>query len=388
MTSCKLCRRPAIAPPLDFGAQSLSNRYLRAADEAQPAFPLSIGVCVRCGTAQLLDLAPPEELRPRFDWLSYNEPESHLDDVASLIRRLPGVGPNSIAGGLGYKDESTLRRLRNLGLAGVWLADDRTDLGVDLLQRNLTPAATERLVRVHGRPDVFVLRHLLEHAHDIHAVLTGLRRLVAPGGHLVLEVPDAVRALERCDYSTVWEEHVFYFTPATLRQCLALAGFEVVRLESYHYSLENSLVAVARPAWGPQPLRSPREVRVETERMRRFIDRYPGVRGERAASLRRGRTALLGAGHHGAAFLNLFRLGTAVDFVVDDDPHKHGLYMPGSRLPILPSSQLVERAVNLCLMTVRPEVEAAVVRKNEAFAARGGRLASIFPDSSYALQAA
>jgi hypothetical protein len=38
-------------------------------------------------------------------------------------------------------------------------------------------------------------------------------------------------------------------------------------------------------------------------------------------------------------------------------------------------------------MAVRPEAEAAVVRRNTAFTGRGGRLASIFPDSPYALQA-
>ena len=36
-------------------------------------------------------------------------------------------------------------------------------------------------------------------------------------------------------------------------------------------------------------------------------------------------------------------------------------------------------------MTVRPEIEDAVVAKNAAFTARGGRLASVFPDSHYTI---
>jgi hypothetical protein len=59
--------------------------------------------------------------------------------------------------------------------------------------------------------------------------------------------------------------------------------------------------------------------------------------------------------------------------------------MPGSKAPILPSSALVDRDIRLCLMTVRAEIEDAVAAKNAAFTAKGGILASIFPESTYAL---
>ena len=94
---------------------------------------------------------------------------------------------------------------------------------------------------------------------------------------------------------------------------------------------------------------------------------------------------MLGAGHLSAAFINLYGLADVIDFVADDNPKKHGLFMPGSRAPIMPSSELVTRDVKLCLMTVRPEIEDLVVGKNAAFTDRGGRLASVFPDSRYAL---
>ena len=117
---------------------------------------------------------------------------------------------------------------------------------------------------------------------------------------------------------------------------------------------------------------------------------FPAVRDAHRQRLRtfaraRGKVAMLGAGHLSAAFINLYGLADVIDFVADDNPKKHGLLMPGSRLPILPSSELVTRDVKLCLMTVRPEIEDLVVGKNAAFTAPGGRLASVFPDSRYSL---
>jgi hypothetical protein len=94
---------------------------------------------------------------------------------------------------------------------------------------------------------------------------------------------------------------------------------------------------------------------------------------------------MLGAGHLSGAFINLYGLADVVEFVADDNPKKQGLFMPGSRLPILPASELVRREVDLCLMTVRPEIEGEVAERNASFRSRGGVLASVFPESPFAL---
>ena len=75
----------------------------------------------------------------------------------------------------------------------------------------------------------------------------------------------------------------------------------------------------------------------------------------------------------------------AIDCVIDDNPHKRGLFMPGSRLPIVGSSALLERGIRLCLLSLNPIGEQKVIEKNAAFVAAGGAFASIFPASERAL---
>ena len=58
-----------------------------------------------------------------------------------------------------------------------------------------------------------------------------------------------------------------------------------------------------------------------------------------------------------------------------------GCSCPGRGYQFLPSSELVKREIDLCLMTVRPEIEDAVIANNATFTARGGILASVFPGS-------
>jgi len=390
MHTCRICARGGVREWLDFGPQALRNRFFRSADDPEYAHPLAIGYCNSCGIVQLASPPPVEELRPRFAWLSYNEPEGHLDALVASLTKLPGITSGSLFIGLTYKDDSALARLSRLGFWATRRLDPRADLGIDSpfagiesVQERLTPAAAGALTAKLGRPDLLLVRHVLEHTHDTRAALAWTATLVSPGGYIVFEVPDAARALDRLDYTTVWEEHALYFTPSTLRACLEGAGFEVVSLESYRYTLENSLVAIVR-------LSNQRVTRgansEELAQGERFVLEFPRVRDRVRQQLGdRGRIAMLGAGHLAGAFVNLYGLAKRIEFVADDNPHKQGLFMPGSRLPILPSSELVARDIELCLMTVRPEIEGAVAAKNATFTARGGILASVFPDSPYAL---
>ncbi len=67
-----------------------------------------------------------------------------------------------------------------------------------------------------------------------------------------------------------------------------------------------------------------------------------------------------------------------IDFVADDTPQKQNKFLPGARLPILPSAELVERKIALCLLALSINNENAVIGRNEAFVRAGGTFRSIF----------
>src|SRR6266511_4219036 len=249
-----------------------------------------------------------------------------------------------------------------------------------------------RIAQRRGLSDLLIVRHILEHAHQPLRFVRALSQLVSPGGYLVFEVPDCTKALDNCDYTTLWEEHVLYFTPETFKWSLRCADLSPVRFECYPYPFENSLVCIAQRTSTTAP-GSPSQSTVEFERARakRFAREFPGQRARLKEffadyKLRKGRIAIFGAGHLACAFASLFELDEFIDLVIDYNPHKQGLFMPASHLPIVGSAGLMERDVKLCLLSVNPEAEEKVIRKHQAFIARGGAVASIFPASKYALK--
>mgnify|MGYP001313105075 CR=1 FL=1 len=61
-----------------------------------------------------------------------------------------------------------------------------------------------------------------------------------------------------------------------------------------------------------------------------------------------------------------------VDCVIDDHPKKNELVMPGSHLPIVPSSELHERSIKICISTLSPESEVKVKNKLPDYFSSGG----------------
>ena len=392
--SCFLCRSTALAPVIDIGPQPIGNRFLKKRDDPEETFPIALLQCSTCGLVQIEEPVPASALKPPYDWITYNEPEPHLDALVDILMTLPGIAAGSIAAGVSFKDDSTLARLEKKGLT-TWRLDPASDLGitesgigVETIQDRLTPAAADAVVRPPA--DLLLVRHILEHATEPLLFLDALMHLLKPGGYLVVEVPDCSRAFDGRDYTTIWEEHTLYYTPDTFRQGFVRAGLDVVRTENYPYPFENSLVAIVRRRTAAPKQADATDLEHERRRGRMFGEAFPAQR-ERVRRLfetyrrDRGRIVLFGAGHLAVTFLSVFGVEDLVDAVIDDNPNKRGMFMPGSRLPIVGSAALENPDISLCLLSLNPIGEEKVMAKNKAFVERGGTFASIFPASAHAL---
>jgi hypothetical protein len=397
MNRCHLCHEHAVDRLRDFGPQPVCNRFLAAPDADEQIFPMVLGQCNRCGTVQLMQLVPSDELRARFPWITYTEPSTHLDWLVQTSAALPGISKDSRICGIFLPTDPTLARFEAAGFTHTWRLDCAADLGVndacagtETIQGRLDESAAEAIAARRGQPDLIVARHILEHTHDPSRLMRALHRLVNPRGYVIFEVPDCQPALEKNDYTTLWEEHVFYFTAVTLAGCLEKHGWRIV----HQKRMGPSLVAFAQPAeikGGQLPVN---QIAAESSRAKAFAAAFPGqreaVKGLLSGFAReRGKIAVFGAGHLSCVFINLMELKDVLFCVIDDHDQKQGRFMPGSRLPIHPSREL-EKGIALCLSSLGPETDARLSAKNpgvRAFLERGGEWRSLLPGETHLLEA-
>jgi len=396
---CQLCKQVSVREMLDLGRQPITNRFLGKYNDKEYSYPMRIGLCQVCAAVQLLDPVPARHLLPRFDWITYNEPEEHVEKLAQAIAQLPGLNRDSLISGVSFKDDSTLLKLKNQGFNHVYRFDAQKDLkirnkraGAETIQSSFTVKQARKLKTKYGAQDLVIARHILEHAQNIPEFLEALKTLIKPQGYIVIEVPDCAQALEKNDYTTLWEEHTLYFTPQTFKNAFAFHGLKLLQFAIYPYLFENVLTVVLQhdeEACGAKTFLSGCDE--EKERMLKFskgLVRKKLVFKELILKYRQNgkRVAVFGAGHLAATMINLLNLSDCIDLVIDDNPHKQGLFMPGSRLKICGSAALLEENVKLCLLGFSPEKEDKVIEKNQKFSQAGGVFASIFPASKYYLE--
>jgi cupin fold WbuC family metalloprotein len=402
-TFCNLCNKRTVKTHIQLNNQPICNRFLQNSFELEQTFPINFGQCESCSLSQLVSPAPYEERTPKLDWITYVEPEGHLDDLAEKISKLPGLNLDSKIFGIGVNDKPLLNRMAKLGFNNAKVLDLKNDLGLDnpnsgveAVQAVLTIEKAKTIVEKEGLFDLVVARYIFEHTENLQGLLESLKTVLSPNGYIIIEVPDCTLGLDKKEYVMLWEEHLAYFTPTTIRHL-----FDLSNLSLEHFGDYEPLVVIGRKVEEKldtleiSSIEKVNEVMQEAvskeiASVEKFGNTFSATKDHINTLLKnykkeKGKIALLGAGHFACGFINYFDLKDLIECVIDDNPHKQGLFMPGSKIPIYNSTALLERGIKLCLLSVNPRIENKVKDNNKIFIDNGGEFCSIFVNSEIAL---
>jgi SAM-dependent methyltransferase len=195
---------------------------------------------------------------------------------------------------------------------------------------------------LESNADLVVCRHVLEHIPQPASFLAAVRQALGERMQTAVyfEVPNALFTLEDLGVWDLIYEHCSYFSPSSLRSAFAHSGFHVTDMDIAFDGQFLSIEAMPDPdaSRAHKTLITPREnERLErlSENVGAFRESYLNKLGEWHARLKNScaqhkRTVLWGAGAKGVMFLNALDLGSVVEYVVDINPHKQGLYIAGT----------------------------------------------------------
>jgi len=386
---------------LDLGKQPISNRFLTPdSNETIPRYPLKVMLDNETGLVKLENPFPVEEVKPRYDWLTCFEPEDHLDNMVEKILNLPNISKNSVFAGYSFKDDSTLDRLQAKGFSKLWRIDPQSDLGisdlcanVETFQDEFTLSKANQILKRRNIADVMIVRHVVEHAYRLPEFVSAINSLVDNEGYVVWELPDCESALSKGDFTSIWEEHIHYFTSHTFKQMLESSGYTIIYYESVPYPQEDSLIVITKKNEKGKPsfFHDKSAINIENARAYEFAKKVTLRKKVIQRKLEKfknsgGTIAIFGAGHLSVAFIAMMEISDMIDFVIDDNPNKRGMIMPIGGIKILDSDSLYSRGVSLCLLGLNPLNQPKVILKHALFRDNGGIFASIFPDTDNALE--
>jgi SAM-dependent methyltransferase len=392
ISACRSCGGTKLPSVFDMGLMPPSDGFSRSAAAADPTYPLEVLMCEGCGLAQLGHTVAPDALfgQDYFYFSSYTQ--TVLDNAkenveAALARFRPGA--DALVVELASNDGYLLKQVaaRGIRVLGIDPAPHPVEAaraaGIETVHAFFTEALAAELEAEGRQASLLFASNVLAHVADTQDFVRGIRRLLRPDGTAIIEAPYLRDLLEHLEFDTVYHEHLCYFSATALRGLFARQGLhlnDVERIAIHGGSLRIFVQKQDAPSARLLAMLE-EERRIGLDRadvFQAFAARVAAVGEELRGLLRRlraegKRIAGYGAAAKGTILLNFFRIGAEdLLWIADKNPHKHGLYVPGMKVPIVGPERIeADRPDYLLVLPWNHREE--IMRQLADFARAGGR---------------
>ncbi len=366
---CRHCKAELDLDLVDLGTSPPSNAYLRSGDLDAPElwFPLRVKVCESCWLVQTEDFARHDDLfTDDYAYFSgFSEGwVAHCRTYADRMVRELGLDADSTVVEVASNDGTLLREfhdrsIRCLGIeptAGTAAASRL--IGLEVVQEFLTVPVAERLRKDGLRADLLAANNVLAHVPDILGFAKACCVLLADAGVATFEFPHLMELVEGTQFDTIYHEHFSYLSLTAVAAVFEDAGLLIVDVEQLETHGGSLRVHVRRADAGRRTPAGAVTDLLGLELAAGVASRafYEGFQ-EAAQRVRDGLLRFLldaresgrtvagyGAAAKGNTLLNFAGVGQdMVEFVVDRNPVKQGMFLPGSRIPIVAEEHLRDR---------------------------------------------
>jgi SAM-dependent methyltransferase len=392
ISACRSCGGTDLPSVFDMGLMPPSDGFSRSATAPDATYPLEVLMCTGCGLAQLGHTVAPDALfgQDYFYFSSYTQ--TVLDNAksnveAALARFQPG--PDALMVELASNDGYLLKQVAARGhrVLGIDPAPHPVEAaraaGVETVHAFFTEALAAELAAEGRQASHLFASNVLAHVADTQDFVRGIRRLLRPDGTAIIEAPYLRDLVDHLEFDTIYHEHLCYFSATALRELFRRQGLhlnDVERIPIHGGSLRMFVQKRDTP--------SGRLLAMLAEERESGLDRPDAFRafaasvasvGQELRDLLRGlraegkRVAGYGAAAKGTILLNFFRIGADdLLWIADKNPHKHGLHVPGMKVPIVGTDRIeADRPDYLLILPWNHREE--IMRQQADFARRGGR---------------
>lgn len=388
---------------LSLGSMPLANALVTAEELDQPesTYPLELAFCPECSLVQITETVPPEKLfRDYLYFSSFSDTMlRHAQTIVERVLASRTLDANSLAVEIASNDGYLLQYYKNAGIPvlGIEPAVNiarvaQDERGIRTMTDFFGAETAERLVEQGERADVIHANNVLAHVPDLNGFARGLRLLLKPEGVAIIEVPYVKDLIDRCEFDTIYHEHLSYFSLTALNQLFDRHGLSIQDVErlAIHGGSLRIFVAIRN---GTQTNSAVAELLAEEERWgvnrlefyQDFARRVAGLKTSLRNFVfdlkdRKLRLAAYGAAAKGSTLLNYFGIDkSALDFVVDRSTYKQGRYMPGVRLPICSPARLLEDMPSHVLLLTWNFADEILLQQEE-YRRRGGKFIIPIPE--------
>lgn len=367
MHQCGLCKKTSLINVIDLGETPIAHEFSTTKEQAlaRQKHPMSLLVCDACGMGQLAEVIDPRILYSEYNFcFSSWKKQPHIEDECHKLTRYLSSGTIVEVGcndGLFLSEIAQYGDFKCIGIEPNKVTSALArDKGFEVINKFFDQAIVNEL---SGRKvDVLFARQVMEHIPNVENFLVSVNQLLDIGGYIGIEVPNTEIALKTGDVSCLWEEHVNYFTPSSLKVALQGTGFKVVEQATYQFSGEAVFMLAVKESHSKSfGINSSEDISLYLG-YESLVNEYKTLLKAKILHFKKQgyEIALYGSGCRSSMIYHGLSLSEEIDLIIDDQKEKQGLFMSASELAIQSLASLPQDKKYLFILSVNHENDAIV----------------------------
>jgi len=393
-TACRLCRSHQISTVFHLTPTPPEDRFV-SKDQVlvpQDVYPLDLALCEACGYVHLPYVLRPEISYPDYIYVTKvtlglrNHYQEYADEILAMIQPLK----SSLMIDLGSNDGSMLEAFKKRGMKVLGVEPAQAigkaanDAGIPTIVDFFSDSVAEQIIRQHGKASIVTANYMYANIDDLVAFTNNVNKLLTEDGVFVVQTGYHPEQMKVKMFDYIYHEHFSYFTLKVLRYLFARCGLELIDAQKTP-AKGGSIRTMAQLAGGRRPVsESVTEIirEEETAGMERtdiyfeFAAEIERAKNEMSDLLHKlkatgKRMVGYGASHSTTTLTYHFGLAQFMEYLVDDNPIKNGLYSPGYHLPVYSTQKLYEDKP-IYVIVLAWQYQEPIIARNKQFSEQGG----------------
>jgi len=400
---CRHCAADLLHTFLDLGFAPPSNAFLSVEGLTKPEiyYPLKIKVCGECWLAQTEDYAKANELFDD-DYAYFSGTSSswvaHAANYCKAMIEQLGLNKDSFVIEVASNDGYLLKNFVTAGIPCLGIeptastASASEMLGIPVMREFFGESVAYQLAVSGKQADLIIGNNVYAHVPNINDFTFGLKAALKLGGTVTLEFPHLMRLIERNQFDTVYHEHFSYLLLCTVVRIFEAAGlrvFDVEELSTHGGSLRvygchakdvRLTTATVADLLEIETNNSLQDVatyinfQTKADKVKNDLLHFL-IQQKQSGKI----VAAYGAAAKGNTLLNY--AGVKPDllkFICDQAVSKQGKFTPGSHIPILAPSVLINEKIDY-LLILPWNIAHEVKQQNIALSHAGAKFVTAVP---------
>ncbi|ACK67303.1 C-methyltransferase [Rippkaea orientalis PCC 8801] len=367
--TCRFCHKLLEHTFVDLGISPISNDFLRQ-DQlylAEKFYPLHAYICTNCFLVQLDEVESPKHIFGDGDYAYFSSYSvswlQHAQAYSELMIQRFGFNESSQIIEVASNDGYLLQYFAKKGIPVLGIepaanvAKVAEEKGIPTVVRFFGVATAKDLVSQGKKADLLLGNNVLAHVPDLNDFVAGMKIILKPDGILTVEFPHLLQLIEQNQFDTIYHEHFSYFSFLTVEKVFAAHDIELFDVEELP-THGGSLRIYGKHHSAVEPVISPRvkqlkekEIKAGLDQLETYLTFEKKVRETKRKILsflieaKSQNKSIVGYGApaKGNTLLNYCGVRTDfIDYTVDRNPHKQGLFLPGTRIPIYHPDKIQE----------------------------------------------